>query len=99
MTHTLVARAQLLVLAFDGQLPLEPSIAAFREALRYHEIADGFAETCWSIDDVRRFRPGISDEDARKFLEERGGQIQDAMVEAGWEAIGILLDEEDAADP
>ena len=94
MTNTLVARARLLVLAFDGQLPLDPAIEAFREALRYHETEDGFAETCWSIDDVRRFRPDISDEDARQFLEEHAGLIQDAMVEAGWEAIETLLEEQ-----
>jgi len=95
MTTTLVARARLLMLALDAQLPLEPAILAFREALHYHETEDGFAETCWSIDDVRRFRPNISDEEARKFLSERASLIQDAMVEAGWEAIETLLDEGD----
>lgn len=98
MTVGLVGRARLLLQALDGQLPLQPAIAAFREALRHHDTEDGFAETCWSIDDVRRFRPDISDEDARKFLEEREGLIQDAMVEAGWEAIETLLDEDEVPD-
>lgn len=93
MTVALVGRARLLLQALDGQLPLQPAIAAFREALRHHDTEDGFAETCWSTDDIRRFRPDISHEDARRFLEERAGLIQDAMVEAGWEAIETLLNE------
>jgi len=94
MTSTLISAARALVAAFDGQYPLDPAIAQFREALHYHETEDGFAETCWSIDDVRRFRPDISDDNARNFLERRQGLIQDAMVEAGWEAIETLLEQD-----
>lgn len=95
MTHTLVSTARTLVAALDGAYPLDAAIASFREALHHHETEDGFAETCWSIDDLRRFRPDLSDADARKFLETRAGLIQDAMVEAGWEAIETLLDEDE----
>jgi riboflavin biosynthesis pyrimidine reductase len=95
MTHTLVSSARTLVAALNGDYPLDAAIASFREALHRHETEDGFAETCWSIDDVRQFRPDISDEAARKFLGQRAGLIQDAMVEAGWEAIETLLDEGD----
>lgn len=94
MTSSLVSTARVLVAALDGNYPLPDAIAAFRHALDDHEQRDGFAETCWSIDDVRRLRPAWSDSVAREFLARRGGLIQDAMVEAGWIAIEALLDED-----
>lgn len=95
MTSSLVSTARVLVAALDGDYPLPDAIAAFRHALEDHEERDGFAETCWSIDDVRGLRSGWTDSAAREFLRQRAGLIQDAMVEAGWIAIEALLDEDE----
>lgn len=75
-----------------GQLAAA-ALEELRLAYEEHESRDGFAETCWSIDDVRSRRPGWTDVQTREWLLRHAGLIQDAMVEAGWGAIDALLDD------
>ena len=95
VTTTLTERARLVVAAMRGEYPMDDALEALRDALELHEQRDGFASTCWSVDDVLGVRPSLTEEAAREFLRNRAGLVQDAMVEAGWEAIGALLDEDD----
>jgi hypothetical protein len=91
MSHALVSAARLVVLAMDGHLPMDDSLARLRRAFEDHEQRDGFGEACWSVDDVLGLRPTWSEEQARQFLVGVQGQIQDVMVEAGWFALEELL--------
>lgn len=97
MTATLVSAARLLVAAMDGDYPMEDALPALRRAFEAHEQRDGFASACWSIDDVQSLRPEWTEVQTREWLLRREGLIQDAMVEAGWEAIATLLDEHERA--
>lgn len=91
MTVTLRSACHLVVTAMDGQYPLEEALQQLRSAYEAHETRDGFAETCWSVDDVLGKRPEWTDEQAKDWLAVHAGRIQDAMVEAGWEAMDALL--------
>lgn len=95
MTTTLTERARLVVAGMRGDYPLADALAGLRDALEAHETRDGFASTCWSVDDILGLRPHLTEEAARTFLAGREGLIQDAMVQAGWEAIETLLDEDE----
>lgn len=78
----------------DGQYPMSDALTALRRALEAHEQRDGFASACWSIDDLRSRRPDWTDDQLTDWLSSHAGHIQDAMVDAGWDAIDTLLDEE-----
>jgi hypothetical protein len=93
LTSTLRAASRLVVNAIDDQEALVAALQRLRDALERHEARDGFAETCWSVDDVLGTRPDWSDAQAHAWLESNAGLIQDAMVEAGWDAIDALMDE------
>ncbi|MGE3857450.1 MAG: hypothetical protein AB7G21_10900 [Dehalococcoidia bacterium] len=98
MTESLTASARLVAAGMRGDYDLPTALDWLRAALERHETRDGYAETCWSVDDVLDVRPDFTEEQAREFLERRAGLILDAMVEAGWAAIETLLEEEDEAD-
>lgn len=55
-----------------------------------------YAHVSWSIDDVQTKAEekglDLSDEEAEAFLHDNAGQIQDDMVERGWDSIDTLLD-------
>lgn len=93
MTESLRVASRHVVGALDGLYVLGEALQELRLAYGAHEARDGFAETCWSIDDVRSRRPEWTEERTREWLVRYSGLIQDAMVEAGWEAIDALLDE------
>ncbi len=93
MTSTLAATARILVQAMDGNYPLPDALAALRRASEASDNRDGFAATCWSVDDVRGKRPDWTEEQAREWLAGHASLIQSAMVDAGWEAIDYLLED------
>ncbi|MEZ4553726.1 MAG: hypothetical protein R3B59_07440 [Dehalococcoidia bacterium] len=94
MTMALRIASRHVVEAQAGTESLQQALDELRVAYAEHEARDGFAETCWSVDDVRSRRPEWTEERAREWLLRCSGLIQDAMVEAGWGAIDALLDEE-----
>ncbi|MCY2928017.1 MAG: hypothetical protein NTV86_00705 [Planctomycetota bacterium] len=50
-----------------------------------------YGSVAWGIEDVRKHRPGWTDEMCREFLRDHGQSIADAMTETGWEIIeGVL---------
>jgi hypothetical protein len=55
---------------------MDDSLARLRDAFEAHEQRDGFAETCWSVDDVLGLRPAWSEEQAREFLIGVQGQFR-----------------------
>lgn len=93
MTTSLRVACRLVVNALDDEYSLDEALQELRTAYEAHAARDGFAETCWSVDDVLVKRPDWTDEQAREWLVRFSGLIQDAMVEAGWDAIDALLDD------
>ena len=68
----------------------------------HHRGRDNYAVARWSVDDVHSYReetelPEWTDDQASDFLAGAEGNIQDRMIEAGWEALETLIrmDEED----
>lgn len=61
-----------------------------------------FAQTSWSIEDIKELRPKWTDEQCAKFLEEHENGLQEAGVAAGWDiihdALGYDPDEEDEGE-
>lgn len=53
--------------------------------------AEDYAKVVWSPDDVTSVCPTMNNQQAKDFLHDNGGRIEDRMVEAGWEAIKTLL--------
>jgi hypothetical protein len=49
------------------------------------------ASVSWSSGDIQSLRPDWSSAKCIDFLVENGRYIQDAMVQAGWDAIESLL--------
>jgi len=54
-----------------------------------------FARVSWHLGDVQTLRPDWSDNQCHSFLVDNGKYIQEAMVMAGWEAMEVLLSEEE----
>ena len=52
-----------------------------------------YAHVTWSVEDIATLRPEWSDEKAMSFLVDNEQYIQEAMVQAGWDAIESLLPE------
>jgi hypothetical protein len=57
---------------------------------------DNYAVARWSVDDVHEYRsdnemPEWTDDQASDFLAGAEGNIQDRMIEAGWEALETLI--------
>ena len=62
----------------------------------HHKGRDNYAVARWSVDDVHSYReenemPEWTDEQASEFLAYAEGNIQDRMIEAGWEALETLI--------
>lgn len=64
-----------------------------------------YARVVWGAGDVRTKFPGLTEDQAKKLLARNESKIQDAMVEAGWDAIeqlgladGHVLAEEEGAE-
>ena len=62
------------------------------------EIIDArFASVAWCVGDLTELAEErdieLSDEDADRLLAENSNMIQGAMVEAGWVALGCILDD------
>jgi len=93
VTHSLRIASDHVVRALDGGYSLDEALGELRATYEAHVSRDGFAETCWSIDDVTDRRAAWTEERTRDWLTRYSGLIQDAMVEAGWEAIDALLEE------
>lgn len=96
MTSTLAAAAQLVIHARQGHGSIDDALQHLEAALTAHEQRDGFAETCWSIDDLRSLRPDWSDAQLRDWLAEHESALQSALVEFGWDALAELLSEDHA---
>jgi hypothetical protein len=71
------------------------STTRFGDWMRLAEKTGRHAVVSWSVADVLAYAegvvPGMTNEQALAFLENHQGRIQDAMVEAGGEVIGLLL--------
>lgn len=50
-----------------------------------------FAQAAWQVGDIKTLRPDWTDEQCAEFLSANSRHIQDAMVQAGWTAIEVLL--------
>lgn len=50
-----------------------------------------FATAAWQTGDIQSLRPAWTDEQCAAFLSQNSRHIQDAMVQAGWDAIESLL--------
>lgn len=50
-----------------------------------------FAQVAWVADDILSLRPNWTLDQAEEFLQDNEGQIQDIMIERGWDAIDSLL--------
>lgn len=50
-----------------------------------------FAHASWQVGDIKSLRPGWTDEQCADFLSANSRYIEDAMVQAGWTAIEVLL--------
>ena len=53
-----------------------------------------WAPVVWQAGDIQSLRPQWTAEQCEGFLAANEGHIQDAMVEAGWELIAYLVDQE-----
>ena len=93
MTVTLASAARVLVQAMDGNYPLWDALAVLRRASEANDQRDGFAATCWSVDDILGRLPAWTDHQAHEWLAGHASLIQSAMVDAGAEAIDVLLDD------
>ena len=58
-------------------------------------VEASFASVSWCVDDIKELRPDWSDNQCHSFLVDNGKYIQEAMVMAGWEAMEVLLSEEE----
>lgn len=58
------------------------------------DTKEWFAQTRWSIDDIKELKPEWNDEKCRDFLEKYANKIVNSMVEAGWFAIENFLENE-----
>lgn len=54
-----------------------------------------YAKVAWCVGDIQTVRPSFTVGQCEKFLFTNERYIQDAMVQAGWDAIASLADEED----
>jgi len=54
-----------------------------------------FAPVDWHVDDIQSVYPEVSEEQAAEFLRRNGKHIQEAMVQAGWNAIAACLNYEE----
>ena len=61
-------------------------------------VEASFASVSWCVDDIKELRPDWSDDECHTFLTNYEGRIQDAMVSAGWEAIDVLLGDNEDED-
>ncbi len=95
MTTALDGAARVLVHALDANYPMPEALALLRRALDASDQRDGFAAACWSVDDILGKRPDWTEETARTWLQRHASLIQSAMVDAGWETIDYLLDDDD----
>ena len=62
----------------------------------HHRGRDNYAVARWSVDDVHAYRsdnemPEWTDDQASDFLAGAEGNIQDRMIETGWEALETLI--------
>ena len=62
----------------------------------HHRGRDNYAVARWSLDDVHSYRednelPEWTDDQASDFLAGAEGDIQDRMIESGWEALETLI--------
>lgn len=55
------------------------------------KISKAYVTVAWTLDDIRKHRPGWNDEMCRAFLREHGQAIVDAMALTGWEIIEGML--------
>ena len=53
-----------------------------------------FAEVWWATGDITDVYPEVSEERAAEFLMSNGKYIQNAMVQAGWNAIAACMNYE-----
>jgi hypothetical protein len=53
-----------------------------------------FASVAWQVGDITSVYPEVSEEQAAEFLRRNGKYIQEAMVQAGWNAIAACLNYE-----
>lgn len=50
-----------------------------------------FAEVRWSTEDIKELKSEWTDEQAMDFLSRNENDIQEAMIQRGWDAIEELL--------
>ena len=49
-----------------------------------------YAQVAWNANDVRELKPHLTIKEAEEWLANNAKYIQEAMVVAGWEAMGEL---------
>lgn len=54
-----------------------------------------YAKVSWNTVDILDLKPNWTEDQAEEFLSNNEHHIQDAMVQAGWEAIDTLLSMEE----
>lgn len=57
----------------------------------HREDDDEFAQTQWSVDDVKSVRPHWTSSEAREWLQDNERTMRDRLVELGWEVMEALL--------
>ena len=57
-------------------------------------MSNEFAKVVWKWQDIQSLMPEWTEAECVSFLEKYEKHIQEAMLEAGWEAIETLLPEE-----